>query len=83
MTKRERRPPAKTRAIGYEIEGDLQGTSAGLILEKALEAQLITEFHVGRSMTWFNGPPGTPLRELRDRLLALAGPQPPRIRYSV
>lgn len=68
---RERRPPAKSRSIGFRVEGDLQGTNADRILKAAVDKEVVTEFYVGRQFTWFNGPPGEPLRKLRQRLEAL------------
>lgn len=64
--------PSKTRAIGCKIMGDLQGTKADKILAKAERAGIITEYYVGRYLTWFNGPPGEPFRELRQQLRQIA-----------
>ncbi len=67
-----KRRPSKTRIVGYEVQGDLQGTNAERVLSEAIARGAITQYDVGRQFTWFNGPPGEAMRKVRREMDKIA-----------
>lgn len=68
-------PPAKTRVIKYEHDGDYDGDAVEKLLRKALRETVITQFHSGSStdqgiFIWYEGPPGRAIRQLRKEVAA-------------
>lgn len=77
MTTREKRPPPKTRVVGYKFSScrfDID--AAQKLLERALRSHVVTQFHAKRytdeDVVWFNGQPGQALRNLRTKIAGLA-----------
>lgn len=71
-----KRPPPKTRVVGYTIYGSFVESAVEAILIRARTKNVVTEFDTGRGeMVWFNGPPGAELRELRKQILQLIQPR--------
>lgn len=62
----------KSRSVHYRVNGDLQGEEADKLLSRAKERGLVTNYDVGRQLTWFEGAPGADLRALRRDLETIA-----------
>jgi hypothetical protein len=64
-----KRPPPKTRVVGYTFSGRINVDAAQAILERAVRQHAVTEFtaklYADHDVVWFNGPPGRALREVR------------------
>lgn len=80
--KRRARRSSRSRTIGYRVEGDIVDYEGAMgLLQQALDRGIVTEFdgtkssQRGMDLIWFNGPPGAPMRSLRDQLAALARPR--------
>lgn len=67
-----KRRPSKTRIVGYQVDGDLQGTNADRVLYDARARGVVTQYDVGRQITWWEGPPGQRMRDLRRDMDKLA-----------
>lgn len=68
----KKRPPPKTRVVGYTFEGDFDESAMEIVLERAKTAGAVTEFDTGRGhVVWFNGPPGPALRKVWDQVKAI------------
>ena len=76
---RNRRPPPKTRVIGYAFEGLEDVDPAERLLRAGIVAQTVTQFDTGSGgFIWWNGPPGEAMRVLRDQIAAMPGARPVR-----
>jgi hypothetical protein len=80
MKRSARKPSATSRIVGYRYEGtilDLPRVEA--ILRRAEGNSVVTQYVAkqygardeGVDCVWFNGPPGAPLRKVRDAVRAL------------
>jgi hypothetical protein len=73
----KKRPPSTTRVVGYRFGGDIDYEPVMKLLARALDRGVITQFdgnkscECGRDVVWFNGPPGRPLRDLRNAVSKL------------
>ena len=64
--------PSKTRIVYYEILGEFREGKVEALLQKAVGKGIVTTFDTGRGLIcWFEGPPGKPMRELREKVRAL------------
>lgn len=73
---RTKRPPSKTRVVGYKFDGcRLDVEAARTILERATRGNVVTQFHAkhytDEDIVWFNGPPGSALRTVRAEIAKL------------
>ncbi len=80
MKRPARKPSATSRIIGYRYEGTILDLSrVETILRRAEGASVVTQYVAkqygardeGVDCVWFNGPPGAPLRKVRDAVRAL------------
>jgi len=73
---RRDRGPSKTAAIGYRFEGlsDADLSAVEKLMGAALAKKIITQYDTGSGgFVWWNGPPGSEMRELRRHVAALPG----------
>lgn len=68
---------SRTRVVSYAwgVPGGFDETRMDRLLYEARAAGVISMHDAGRGQAvWFEGPPGPALRELRERVLEIAGP---------
>jgi hypothetical protein len=73
----------RTRVVGYVYEtvGGFDESAMERLLERAVAADVVTEFDTGGGLLfWFNGPPGAALRSVRRTALLIAGPRTTPVR---
>ena len=76
--KAKQNKPSKTRVVTYVFENTEEGFSFPFDVEKRLQkaaaAGTITNWDDGRNKSpWFEGPPGAPIRALRDEFVTAGG----------
>jgi hypothetical protein len=68
--------PSKTRVVTYEVHGPWKEDPESL-LKKAVADGIITMYDDGRGdFCWFQGPPGEPMRSLRDTVQSMSNHDP-------
>lgn len=71
----QRRPPSKTRVVGYDFAGKINIDAAVVILDLAVRENVVTAYtakhYTDEDTVWFNGKPGEALRNVRDAIQKL------------